>query len=348
MDPYQSLLGSAFDLQHDVSAELHRQQNTRGMSSGTPRHDYRVYPGETWHSDGQACGRKTGFEQPDLPRGYPDYEQTVPHVGPMYAPMLPPQEQHTGQSAAQFAGYDQEHVVGEYRDMPRLLAERVVEEQPIMRPIMTVERTVEVPTVIVKERVKNVPRTQLVERVIEVPVVSYEEHVKEVPVKRKVVTKVEVPYERLEEKIIYVPKIEYQERVIEVPKVEYVEKIVYEDRIEYREVPYDTYVEVPEIEYKYVQVPYDVPEAYFQEVPEYRFKETPAVEIQEVSREEFVPAPHPAQQMQHPMQQMQHAAAADAWQSPAQNAPHSRNEAALGSPARSSPPSLWNSAVEAR
>merc|ERR1740138_172360 len=124
-----------------------------------------------------------------------------------------------------------ERVVGEYQDVPRFLSERVIDQPPIQRPQVMLEKTVEVPTVVVKERVKNVPKTQFVERVIEMPVISYEEHVKEVPVKKVVRRKVEVPYERLEEKVIYVPKIEY------------VEKIEYDDRIEYREVPFDTYVE---------------------------------------------------------------------------------------------------------
>jgi hypothetical protein len=73
--------------------------------------------------------------------------------------------------------------------------------------------------------------------------------------------------------------IVYQERIIEVPKVEYVEKIEYEDFVEYREVPIDTYVEVPEIEYRYKQVEVKVPEPYFQEVPQYRYTEVPMVQV---------------------------------------------------------------------
>merc|ERR1719313_3020390 len=110
------------------------------------------------------------------------------------------------------------------------------------------------------------------------------------------------------------------------PRAPPCEKIEYEDSVEYREVPIDTYIEVPEVEYRYKQVEVKVPEPYFQEVPQYKYTEVPMVQVQEVERVEQVPVPvdvappaspprpipvpmqpmptMPVQQMQMPVQQM--------------------------------------------
>jgi len=156
---------------------------------------------------------------------------------------------------------------------------------------MIVEKIVEVPTVVVKERPVPVQRGggEIVERWIDVPKIEYHEHVIEREEVRQVERIVEIPQVVIEDRVITVPRPEVQERIIEVPKIEYVEKIEYDDRIEYREVPVDTIVEVPEIEYIYKPVPVEVPEPYYQEVPIEKLTEVPVVQVQEVERIEEVP-----------------------------------------------------------
>ncbi|CAE8656199.1 unnamed protein product, partial [Polarella glacialis] len=142
----------------------------------------------------------------------------------------------------------------------QLLHERVVhteekqETQVVMgqRQIITIEKVVEVPQVVVKETIRRVAKPEIVERIIEVPrtkikkrtiigppQVQYQEQI------------IEVPQVIIEERVIHVPGPRtVQERLIEVPKVEWVERIEYDDYIEYREVPVDKIIEVLEIEYR--------------------------------------------------------------------------------------------------
>merc|ERR1719181_2198096 len=115
-DVYQSMLGSAYQYEPDaVAAEMrsgHGPQgsswshDTRGLardhvshvSHGHHHHQdkhYRLYPGETWEGgQGKAFERHDHHkaDQPQLPRGYPDYDQTMPRPGPIpYLPLMQPQ-----------------------------------------------------------------------------------------------------------------------------------------------------------------------------------------------------------------------------------------------------------------
>ncbi|CAD7948351.1 unnamed protein product [Amoebophrya sp. A120] len=113
-----------------------------------------------------------------------------------------------------------------------------------IKPYRVVEKVMEVPQVVVKERtkVKRVP--VLEERVVEKPVIEVVEKFVEVPVVKYVTKEVEGPTTvMVEEKRVEVPKIIYEDRYIEIPKVIYDEKVFYEDRTEYREVIVDKIVE---------------------------------------------------------------------------------------------------------
>merc|ERR1719409_132285 len=107
------------------------------------------------------------------------------------------------------SAYPNDRVVGEYQEPPRLVAQQMVEHQPIQHPVVTVEKVVEIPTVVVKERNVQVPKVELVERVIEMPKIHYEEHIREVPQKQYVEKLVDVPSTKVEEKLVHVPVIVY-------------------------------------------------------------------------------------------------------------------------------------------
>jgi hypothetical protein len=293
--PYKSMLGSMYDATQ-VHEELYDQRhpaamfqsNSYGFNGNSGAYDGHVAVDQKalaarsfgyarqGHAGGRAPGHNPVLPSQYIPGPFPQYNRGM-MPGGVYA-----QPQYYGEEG---------RIVGEYREPPRLVAERAIEQQPIQQPVVTVEKTVEIPTVIVKEHLVQQPKVELVERVIEMPRITYEEHIKEVPQKQYVERVVEVPQTQVEEKVVHVPVVVYQERIIEVPKVEYVEKIEYEDYVEYREVLIDTYVEVPEIEYRYNQVEVKVPEPYFQEVPQYRYTEVPMVQVQEVERVEQVPVP---------------------------------------------------------
>merc|ERR1719456_1438191 len=136
-----------------------------------------------------------------------------------------------------------ERLVDDYTGAPRLTGESMrndgYEYVQGVRPRYTVEKTVEVPHTIVKERERSVKKPNIIERVIQVPKTEYKEVTRVGPPqvqhkeqivegKSQIVT---------EERVIRKAKKVTQERLIEVPKIEYVERIEYEDRVEYREVP---------------------------------------------------------------------------------------------------------------
>lgn len=158
-------------------------------------------------------------------------------------------------------------------------------------PIYTMGKVVEIPQVIIKEHECAVIKPEIIERIIEVPKVEYKTRQVFVPMRQKPPEArcqeriVEVPQIVIEERVVHVPgPKEIQERLIEVPRVEYVERIEYDDFIEYREVPVDTIVEVPEIEYVIKEVEQLVPQTYIQEYYIDRHKEVPVMQIQEVER----------------------------------------------------------------
>eukprot|EP00397_Hematodinium_sp_SG-2012_P032405 GEMP01034503.1.p1 GENE.GEMP01034503.1~~GEMP01034503.1.p1 ORF type:complete len:367 (+),score=83.71 GEMP01034503.1:47-1147(+) len=184
-----------------------------------------------------------------------------------------------------------ERILDSYAAPGVYVGERVVEQHNVYgyKQYMTVEKIVEVPQVIVKERVSVEKKIEVQERIIEVPIVEIYETIVEVPHTKQVEKIVEVPQVVVEEKIIYETRIEVQERIIEVPKIIFEEVIEYEDTIEYREVPVDTYVD--EIVEVYVMIPKPqevlVPMYEYVEVPEY--VDVPMVQMQEVERIEEVP-----------------------------------------------------------
>lgn len=201
---------------------------------------------------------------------------------------------------------------------------RVLDEKVKMtrKRHITIEKVVEVPQTIIKERTRHVPKPEIIERLIEVPHVEYEEREMQLPATFETVEQiVEVPEVVIEERIVHVPRIVIQERLIDVPKIEFREVIEYEDRVEYREVPVDKIIEVPEIEYVVREVEHFIPQQYQQEVYQDRYVDVPVVQVQEVERIETVPiktrryhqkpvpipqAPPVVQQVAQPVQVVQH------------------------------------------
>jgi hypothetical protein len=158
--------------------------------------------------------------------------------------------------------------------------------------------TYQPPQMIVQERMHEIRRPHIVERIVEVPKPEMRHVYREAePVIRHEEQIIEVPQVVYEERIIHVPRKEIQERLIEVPKIEWVETIEYDDRIEYREVCVDKIVEVPEVEYQVRNVEQLVPQQYIEEYFQDNYKEFPMTQVQEVSRTEYAPVRHAAQQV---------------------------------------------------
>merc|ERR1719207_357180 len=216
------MLGSMYDATPtQVHDELFDQRHPAAMfSSGNG-----AYDGHVAVDQKALAARQFGYARQGQ---YPGHSpvlptQYMPGPFPQYPNgQMPGGVFDRGQYGQPYYG-DEGRIVGEYREPPRLVAERAIEQQPIQQPVVTVEKTVEIPTVVVKEHVVQQPKVELVERVIEMPKITYEEHIREVPQKQYVEKVVEVPQTQVEEKVIHVPVIIYQERIIEVPKVEYVE-----------------------------------------------------------------------------------------------------------------------------
>merc|ERR1719162_1521158 len=187
---------------------------------------------------------------------------------------------------------DGERVTDWHRGEGIVSSQRILEEKVKMTPKkhITIEKVVEVPQTIIKERTRYVSKPEIIERLIEVPHVEYEEREIQLPATYEVVEQiVEIPEIVIEERIVHVPKVVIQERLIDVPKIEFREIIEYEDRVEYREVPVDKIIEVPEIEYVVREVEHFIPQQYQQEVYQDRYVDVPVVQVQEVERIETVP-----------------------------------------------------------
>lgn len=184
-----------------------------------------------------------------------------------------------------------ERILDSYAAPGSYVGERVVEQHNVYgyKTYMTVEKIVEVPQVIVKERVNVEKKIDVQERIIEVPKVEIQESFIEVPVVKKVEKTVEVPQIIFEDKIIHETKIEVQERIIEVPKIIYEEVVEYEDKIEYREVPVDTYIDEIIEEYVTVPKPQEVMVPMYEYVEVIETDDVPMVQMQEVERIEEVP-----------------------------------------------------------
>lgn len=212
-------------------------------------------------------------------------------------------------SYAQMPGFDKATVLRNAEDINRLregekiidrrweeahfVRERLVDEQwrQVRKPYRLVEKIYEVPEVIVRETLKEVPKPEIVERVIEVPKIEQFVIHQPAPARKEVQERiVEVPQYVVEEHIVHVPKVEVQERIFEIPVPEFREVIEYDDRIEYREVPVDKIVEVPEIEYRIKEVETLVPQTYIQNGrTRSTYVEYPVAQVQEVQRHERVP-----------------------------------------------------------
>lgn len=187
---------------------------------------------------------------------------------------------------------DGERVVAWECEEGIVASQRILDEKVKMTPKrhITIEKVVEVPQTIVKERTRHVPKPEIIERLIEVPHVEYEEREVHLPATHEVVEQiVEIPEVVVEERIVHIPKVVIQERLIDVPKIEFREIIEYEDRVEYREVPVDKIIEVPEIEYVVREVEHFIPQQYQQEVYQDKYVEVPYTQVQEVERIETVP-----------------------------------------------------------
>jgi hypothetical protein len=188
-----------------------------------------------------------------------------------------------------------ERIIDEHQGIPKEIGEHIKSEGyeyvQGRRERFLVEKTVEVPRTIVKEREREVKKPVIIERIITVPKPEIKEVTRVGPpqiVHQEQIVEGE-PQIVVEERVIRKAKKVVQERLIEVPKIEYVERIEYEDRLEYREVPVDKIVEVPEIEYRVKLVEKLVPQAYLEEYFVDSYKEVPVTQVQEVERHETVP-----------------------------------------------------------
>eukprot|EP00930_Biecheleria_cincta_P041838 TRINITY_DN2874_c0_g1_i2.p1 TRINITY_DN2874_c0_g1~~TRINITY_DN2874_c0_g1_i2.p1 ORF type:complete len:960 (+),score=215.67 TRINITY_DN2874_c0_g1_i2:118-2997(+) len=203
MDPYVSLARGQYS-QYDVTSEVQRQEGYGGYGSvdqiqaanayypGEQRQDY--LPLEASHR----AAAMTAHAAPSMnPNHGMDYMPLNEQQGAMPPPPgYSPHAGHTmdvnSQIAAQgmYTPFDQSQVLSQ-QELNRLyqgasdvqiqdkvlLHERVVDkhEQKISkvvsgkRQILTIERVVEVPQVIVKETERRVPKPEIIERIIEVP-----------------------------------------------------------------------------------------------------------------------------------------------------------------------------------
>jgi len=266
MNPYASLSNSR-PSQNDVFREL------QGAGWGRPAQQQNLPPGYYFPD--------AASYQPPPPMSYQSY--------PSY-PVKPAMQS----AMPQFNEFmsDGERVADWHQGEGIVSSQRILEEKVKMTPKkhITIEKVIEVPQTIIKERTRYVSKPEIIERLIEVPHVEYEEREMQLPATYEVVEQiVEIPEIVIEERIVHVPKVVIQERLIDVPKIEFREIIEYEDRVEYREVPVDKIIEVPEIEYVVREVEHFIPQQYQQEVFQDRYVDVPVVQVQEVERIETVP-----------------------------------------------------------
>lgn len=191
-----------------------------------------------------------------------------------------------------------EHLVGVHFDDYHVMSEHVTDQYNqyvhAVKPTYLLEKVVEQPVTIVKERVREVRKPEIIERVVHQPKIETREILRTLPpavVHQEQI--VEVPQVAVEERVLHKPRHVVQERLIEVPKYEFVEKIEYIDYVEYREVPVDKIVEIPEIEYRVREVEKYVPQTFVQEYYVDNYVEQPITQVQEVERRERIPLPTP-------------------------------------------------------
>lgn len=204
MDPYMSLSRNQYS-QYDVSYEVQRQEGLQYGSVDQMQAANAYYPAEQRqdflpleHSHRAAA--MTAHAAPSMnPHHGLDYlplNDQQAYQGALPPPGYAPQAGHTmdvnSQIAAQgmYSPFDQSQVLSQ-QELNRLyqgasdvqiqdrvlLHERVVDKQEQniskvvsgRRQIVTIERVVEVPQVIVKETERRVPKPEIIERIIEVP-----------------------------------------------------------------------------------------------------------------------------------------------------------------------------------
>jgi len=258
--------------------------------------DWATGPSNHLLGDDSPSGRCRGPYGPDWATG-PSGALSSGAARPSYATSGQNLQGPFGQSAQSAQGIDDgdARVIDRRVGAKKLVKETIREDVQGMRPQYVIEKVVEVPETIIKEREKQVKKPSIIERVIEVPKPEVREVTRTAPTQIQHQEQiVEVPQVVVEERVIHRAKKIQQERLIEVPKIEYVEKIEYFDTVEYREVPVDKIVEVPEIEYRVREVEQLVPQTYVQEYFVDNYTEVPVTQVQEVERIERVPVYPPA------------------------------------------------------
>lgn len=193
---------------------------------------------------------------------------------------------------------EREHLVGVEYDNRHVVSEHVTGQfnkfARAVKSTYLMEKVVEQPVTIVKEREVEVKKPEIIERIVRVPKVEIRENTRvmapEVVHQEQIV---EVPQVAVEERVLHKPKHVVQERLIEVPKYEFVEKIEYIDYVEYREVPVDKIVEVPEVEYRVREVEKFIPQTFVEEYYVDNYVDVPMTQVQEVERIERVAFPTP-------------------------------------------------------
>lgn len=254
-------------------------------SRQSPNDIYQELQGAGWGRQHQQQNLPPGYYFPDAGSHQPAPQMSYPSWNASY-PAKPAMPQFNELVS------DGERVVDWHREEGIVASQKITEEKVKMTPKrhITIEKVIEVPQTIIKERTRYVPKPEIIERLIEVPDVQYEERTKQLPATYEVVEQiVEIPEVVVEERIVHVPRVVIQERLIDVPKIEFREVIEYEDRVEYREVVVDKIIEVPEIEYVVREVEHFIPQQYMQEVYHDKYVDVPVTQVQEVERIETVP-----------------------------------------------------------
>eukprot|EP00439_Symbiodinium_sp_Y106_P046439 s4306_g5.t3 len=182
-------------------------------------------------------------------------------------------------------------------EVPHVLIQERIEEVPKIEyvnlvkqipktQVREVQKQVGVPVYQCRERVVEVPTAMVAEQMVEVPQVHVEELVKEVPRPEvQVVAKpIEKPVNEYVERVVETPHTTVQECIVEVPKVEVHELVKQVPRHEVQIV--DKQVETVEVQYveKLVEVPHIIYEEKIVEVPTVEVREV----IKQVSKPEVV------------------------------------------------------------
>uniref|UniRef100_A0A0G4HSU4 Uncharacterized protein n=1 Tax=Chromera velia CCMP2878 TaxID=1169474 RepID=A0A0G4HSU4_9ALVE len=207
---------------------------------------------------------------------------------------IPPEGE--GRILNRWLDYENRRIVGE-RLIDRYHVQRELENTKVDEYVLDIiEQEVEVPEIIVKERIIHNPRIEFQERRVEVPVVKVKEEIREIPRVTTIEEVIEIEEEEVTEHVVKMPKYEYRERPVFVPgPVEVTVKIVEVPHVEYREVLaepelqlvssgpakeviIEKEVEVPLVEYRKV----DVEQVFERPVPVDKVVEVPYPVYQDI------------------------------------------------------------------